>query len=456
MKTVFLFVPHYVFGSDLLHTQYIKYLSQKYKIIVFSPIVKEDSPHDYWQSPNIIYKFWDTPRPKFWIFFNKTLRIAMVREFDGLEYHKLRAITGKNLNWRRKILGIISRLLPKLLTNADTFSFIEKLLIPNSDDFKKLLGEYKPEIILTSTPGFSDTEAEIIHLSKKNNMPTMAVNFNWDNLFNNAKHIRKTDFLVTWNEVAKKAAKDIHHYKSDRVFVGGPLRFDHHFAHGQIKRDETERENFLDRKSLDPKLKTVLFTTVPPHTYPFQVEFLKELIELRDKNIFGEDLNIYVRTHPRDEVGNYKKFSGIRNLHIEHAGTIKDKQRGQLNRTEMDEDDLNNLRQTLLYSDVAINFRSTITLETFIYDIPTINLAYNGYSLYYQMDHYIPIIKEAAVKLVTDTDSFVSAMKKYLNNSSLDREKRRKILDQEIPYRDGLSYKRNVDFIETALQNLNK
>jgi len=453
MKTLFLFIPHYVFSSDLLYTNYIKYLAEKYKVAVFSPIFKINPPNNYYQSPNITYIPWEAQYPKFWLIFNKTLRWAFIREFDNLEYHKLRIKTGINLNWQRKILKLLGRLIPSSLTTANLFTKLEKLLLPNSKIFQDYLKRYNPDLILTSTPGFSNMEAEAIILAKKNKIKTVAINFSWDNLFNNSKHIRKTDYLICWNDAVKKSAGDVHGYPENHLFTSGIIRFDHHFAAGLKSKNPDERRQFLQSKNLDPLLKTILFTTVPPQIYPFQREFLKRLIELRDQNFFGENVNIYVRLHPRDESQYYDGFTKEKNVHIENPGVIREKQKGDLHKVEMNETDLENLRKTFRYSNLAVNFRSSITLETCIYDLPTINLAYNNYAFYYQMDHYIPILKSGAVRLVENETEFIKAMKDYLKNPKLDSEKRQKISQEYIPFQDGLSYKRNVDFLSKILEN---
>lgn len=448
---VFLFIPHFVFSSDLLQTNYIKYLSEKYKVVVFSPIFKLNSASGYYQSPNVKYIAWDAEHPNLWLLFNKTLRLALIREFDNLEYHKLREKTQLNMNWQRKFLKFVAKLIPKPFTRADFFTWLENFLLPNSKVFKKYLDEYKPSLLITATPGFNGVEAEAILLARRNGLKTVATNFSWDNLFNTAKQIRKTDYLITWNSMVKKAALEIHDYSEKNVFVSGVIRFDHHFS-GKSK-NEKERKEFLAEKGLDPSLQTILYTTVPPQIYPFQVEFLDNLIRLRGAGTLGQNFNVIVRLHPRDDFQYYEKFLNLKNVHVENAGKLKSLRGAQLHKVEMDIEDLDNLRKTFLYSDLAVNFRSSITLETSIYDLPTINLAYNGYELYYQMDHYIPILERGVVRLAHDEEEFVKIAKDYLKNPSLDSENRAKLAQEYVPFQDGFSYKRAVDFLDLILKN---
>lgn len=447
MKTVFLFIPHYVYTSDLLHTNYIKYLAEKYRVVVLSPVFKLNSTAGYYQSPNVIYLPWDSPNQNLWLQFNKTWRWALVREFDRLAYHQLRDRTGINLNWQRSLLKTLGKLIPAPLVSADTFSKLESWLLKEPKEFARHLEKYKPDLILTSTPGFTGIEAEAILLAKKRGLKTVAVNFSWDNLFNNAKQIRKPDYLMAWNEPVKRSAHEVHHYPEDRVWVSGIMRFDHHFTKEFKTRDQSGREEFLKAKGLDPNLKTVLFTTVPPQTYPGQPDFLRRLIELRGLGVWKENFNILTRLHPRDDFKNYERFVGQKNVHIEDAGKLREQKPGDLHKVEMDGGDLENLRKTLLYSDLTVNFRSSLTLETCLYDLPTINLAYNNYAAYYQMDHYIPILESGAVRLVENEDQLIAAVSDYLQNRNLDSEFRKKIAWEYVPFQDGLSYKRNVDLL---------
>ena len=453
MKTLFLFIPNYVYSSDLLYTSFIRKLAEHHKIIIFSPVFHKTPSSAYYQSPNIIYIPWEVQCPSFWLRFNKTFRWSLLTEFDYLEYHKLREKIGINLNVKRSFLKFIAKIIPKPLKTANFFTALERFLLPNSPLFKKYVKEYKPDIVLTATPGLNGVEAEAILLAKKNGLKTAAINFSWDNLFNTSKQIRKPDYLICWNNPVKQAAHAVHRYPSDRVFVSGIMRFDHHITADFKTKNKSGRAKFLKTKNLDPNLKTILYTTVPPQIYPFQTDFLKALIRLRDTNALGENFNIYVRLHPRDEIAHYENFQHIKNVHIENAGDVKNPVEGGLHKVEMNEADLDNLRKTLCYADLTVNFRSSLTLETCLYDIPTINLAYNGYELHYQMDHYIPILKAGAVQLARDEKEFIQIAKAYLKDPALDGEKRRAIAKEYVPFQDGLSYQRNVDFLKKILEN---
>ncbi|OGY67100.1 MAG: hypothetical protein A3I24_02885 [Candidatus Harrisonbacteria bacterium RIFCSPLOWO2_02_FULL_41_13b] len=469
MKTIFLFIPHYVFSSDLLHTDFIKGLSKSYQVIIFSPIFKSNPPENYYQSPNLKYIIWSEEYPKFWLFFTKTLRLALIREFDQLKYFQLRRLMKINLNWQRKLLRTISWFIPRKLLTVDFFTKLEYWLLPASKKFRAYAQKYHPHLIITCTPGFNSIDAEAIIQAKKLKLPTASINSSWDNYTANAVQFRKTDYLVSWNKVMKKEAIEIHHYPENHLFVSGVYRFDHHFQHmnstpspndsgnanapTRIKQRLT-REEFLKNKGLDPQLKTLFLTTVPPNTYPPQYEVWRQIIKMREEKKLREDVNIFIRLHPNDLAEKYTEFQGLKNLHIELAGKKLETTGSSPHKIEMDESDLDNLRYSLKYTDININFRSSLSLEATIYDQPMINIALYDYANRYDVDWYIPIIKSGGVKLVVTAEELKQAINDYLTNPKLDSEGRKKIFADYVIFNDGQSYQRGIAAINSIISQL--
>jgi len=456
MKTLFLYIPHFTFTSDLLRTNFIGELAKKFKIIVFSPTFQNNDVADYFQHPNLEYVAADVEYPKFWLIFTKLFRLAMVREFDQLEYLKLRWREKTNWNWQRIALRMVSKILPSSMTTADFFTRLEKRLLPASKKFKAYVEKYHPTIILTCTPGFTTFEAEAIVQAKKLRLPTVAIDSSWDNYTSNSVQIRKTDYLICWNKQMKNEAMELHGYPENKVFISGAYRFDHHFQRANSASTNAPAQmDFLKSKGLDPNRKTLLLATLPPNTYPKQYAVWETLINWQKENKFNEPVNLFFRIHPNDEPERYKKYEGIPNVHIELAGhSVKGVANNQL-KVEMDENDLDNLYYSLKYTDININFRSSLNLETVIYDTPSINLALYGYRPRYHVDWYMPLVESGGIKLVATEEELKTAINNYLENPKLDSEGRKKIFDEYIGFRDGLSYQRSVEAIEKIASGIN-
>ena len=217
-RVVFLAVPNHIAASDFLRTRYLEYLASRYRVVVVSPFINDPSGQGYLSLPGIDYVKRDLENPRFWEFF-KFLRICWVNEFDYLTsiahwYQRPNYKHSRSRRWTRAV-GLPFR---RFLT-AGFSTAAESKLLPGSEGFSRLISRYRPALVITATPGFDPWEAEVILLSRRHRVPTVAVNFSWDNLTTNAKHIRKTDYLIAWNSIMKKATVEINHCDQDKILV---------------------------------------------------------------------------------------------------------------------------------------------------------------------------------------------------------------------------------------------
>lgn len=446
MKTIFLFISNFVYSSDLLRTEYIQNLSSQYKVVVFMPpqaFCKDNKP--YFSSPNVTYVPWKLQYPKFWNFFGKYLRYSLIRKYDFEPVIVRNKEKGMD-NWKRKVLNRLSYLMPESFWTNDLFTKLEMIFLPKSKAYLEKVREYKPDIVLTSTPGFSHFDAEALILAKKCELKTASINFSWDNLHNGGMHFRRPDYLIVWNEIIKNTAVKEYGYSPEKVFVSGTMRFD---SYMKENKGELSREEFLKSKGLDPKEKTILITTVTKGNYPDEHILLGELLKARDEGRFSGTPNIYVRMHPKEEFDKFEPYldNGMRNLRVEFPGKLLSEEMGT--RIEIDEDDLKNLKHTLAYADVVVNYASTITLESFIFGRPVVNINYpKKYSRGYTFTHYKPIVEARAVLLPESFEELIEHVNVCLRDPDVRKSERQKVLNEFVPFRDGLSYKRNVDFLK--------
>ena len=117
----------------------------------------------------------------------------------------------------------------------------------------------------------------------------------------------------------------------------------------------------------------------------------------------------------------------------------------------MSHHDLINLKYSLKYSDLNINYSSTISLEAILLDKPVINYIEPSMPIF-DYDHYRPLVDSGAVKLVKrNNEAMAKAITDYLTNPSLDRTNRLNLAKLYFPSRDGLAYKRNADFVDKII-----
>ncbi|MBI2024682.1 MAG: CDP-glycerol glycerophosphotransferase family protein [Candidatus Harrisonbacteria bacterium] len=443
MKTIFLFVPPSLI-SDLLRTPYLKHAAEKFRVIVFTRTVdQETGEREYLKSPNVIYHRWKTHNSKLLGRF-KFFRIDGIHQFNYLrgvaQYYQKNIFLSDR---RARLIRFLTRPFGKILT-TDFFTTVEKFLIKVPREFRDAVKKYQPSAVAVSTPGMTVFEAEAILMAKRLGVPTAAVNFNWDNLTLQKAHLmRRCDFLLVWNDIIKEQAIKIHKYHPNKVMATGVMRFDHYFQKGK---EEISRDEFLKTKGLNPNLKTILIITESKN-YSFQLKWFRKLFELRERGSIPY-ANVFIRIHPHDTPEAYKEFSGLPDVNVELAGQPMV---NQADRIEMRVSDLENQKLTIKHTDINFNYCSTMSLESMIFDKPVV-IFYEPGHYDTEKTHFKPILDVGSAKLVRSPEELALTIKQYLTNPGLDREKRKLVLDRYMPFRDGQSPKRSVEALAKILK----
>lgn len=445
MKTILLFLYHFSHMSDVLQTDWIKEMAKDCRVVVVTPKRSGEIPMRHFSSPNVVYETYQIKNLKLFHRF-KLLRVSTVRKFDHLTImqYSYKLFFGDS---RRKFLRILSYPFARLL-NPNFYTFLETKFLSASPSFDNLVKKYSPSLVATATPGLTALEAEVIILAKQKGIPTVALNFSWDNLTSNALHMRKPDYLICWNETMEEEAIRLHGYDASHVFVAGIPRFDYYFIDDQKK---SSREEFLANKGLDPSQKTVFITTVPKTTFPYQKDVISHIVSLKEKRKLGMDFNIFIRVHPIDMIDLYKEFEGRAGIHIERAGHARLPDAAHGHKVEMTKEDLLNLKDSYRFSDVNVNFASTITLEACIFDLPVLNVGVGVYNEAYEWTHYKPLVDMGAVRVAQRLEDIQTELQYAFNNHERDAGARKDAVRRFVGFSDGNSARRNAQFVKHIL-----
>lgn len=438
MKTLFLFVDKDLLIRDLLTGDFLPYAASKFKVVVFMQRNSYLRNREFlFVGDNIQYEVWPNYNEKMlnWM---KAFRTVFIRQFDYLNVQQFKKKNIPKTNFNRFLLPMAS--LGKKVFTLSFFKSVEKILLSRKSKnlFKKYKNDYNPAILVTASCGIMNFEAEGLLLAEIFNVPTVAVNFNWDNLTSKVRSLRLPNNLVVWNERIKNIAQKIHNYPPETIVVSGIIRFDPYFN----TRDDIlpNRIDFLKERRLDPNNKTIVYASTADFIYPFQRELIRLLIELRDQGKFMGKPNIFVRLHYKDPIDKYHEFINCPNVYIEKYKS-----------TTLKKDALN-LKATILYGDVHLNYASTVSLDVCTLNRPLVNLAFpeKVVKRFPNQDfpHYKPLIEAGAARLAYNQEGLVEVINEYFENPDLDSGNRKKIQNELVGLTDGLAYKRAVDFLE--------
>lgn len=447
MPTIFLVLAQFSHYSDVLRGRLIREIAKSCRVVVLTPWI--DAPRaeadNYFTHKNVSYHKLELAHPRLWLVCDKFIRVPLVRSFDHLAY--MRHFYERSHQPLRKFLMHLGVFLPKNALTTDRLTRWETVLARPSSQFLTLVKTHRPALLVTATPGFTFFEAEMIVFAKHLGILTAAIDINYDNLTSNGKLIRKVDYLATWNHRMQQEARQLHGYPIERAPVIGCLRFDH-YTYDRLDPFFPTREEFLASKNLDPAKRTIVHAGPTPSNYPPRKELVRMLVDFKETGLLAGDPNIFIRVHPIDALDNYREFMNIPGVHIERAGrpTRPDSASGQ--KIEMSHTDALNLTATLAHADVIVNFASTVIIEACLFDKPVINVGFPDYRrIVYDYEYNKGLLDTGAVRLASTPEELVHLTNQYLIHPERDREQRKKLARDYVPFRDGQTYIRTADFI---------
>lgn len=293
------------------------------------------------------------------------------------------------------------------------------------------------------------------------NLPAFATITNYDNIVNMGFRGYTPKRVGVWSRQMADDLINLHGFPAKKIEITGPLQYDRFFQPLPLNRGE-----FLKSINLDPKKKTVFFAGGVNITRYFEIYniFIKQRAR-----IFSEPINLIIRPYPHIKLMSSPGWKILEELFskeevflsspgsIDAAGDRKSELRQDLNFEEGPDE----LSYFLRYSDVMINYFSTISLEAAICDLPAIHLGYDSYTYGHRFHltaeflqrqtHNKRELRLAASRVAKNEDELIQYIKMYLEDRTIDREARYEYAVSECGVLDGLAGRRLLEMIRTNL-----
>ena len=442
MKTIFITIYDGSIENSLLKTDFLAALLERdLKIVLLVASYKLAYFSDKYKNEKIFIE--SLPLPENF----------MEKAFYYIGFHSIPtfSIKMKQRTWLYKkryfifFLGVLTRFLGKFRIWRETIRFVYGLIPDNYAAY--LFIKYKPDLVFL--PNMVSTEDyRLMKQAKKNNIKTIGVIKSWDNITTKTFMRIKPDKLVVHNSIVKKEARDICDYKGEIAVTGIP-QYDFYFRNPPL----LSREEFFEDNGLDKEKKLILYCAPGDWIAPYDAEVASLLKEaIADKKI-KEPCQILVRLHPKYE-SKTERLAEDRNFIIQRPGKYLEK--GNLATWFFGDEDMAHLVNSIYHADIVINTISSISLESAIFDKPTICIGFDGRHELpfwksiirgYRREHYLPIVRSGGIKIVNNIDELTDAVNMYFKNPETDSLGRKKIVDQICEFKDGNSAKRLAEFI---------
>ena len=318
----------------------------------------------------------------------------------------------------------------------------------------KLLRRLQPDLVLNTSiiswPSRLWTRAAAL-----NGTPILSYVISWDNMSTKTLLDEFVETFLIWSEEMDEDFTTSVPFvrEKPRVIVGSPQFEPILQGTGLVS-----KETFLADYGLDPRKKLVLYTTGSKTNFPAEAECLDHVLSHWRDNL-KDDVEIMVRMHPKDRQGRYEEvIEKFPDVPFTLAGDTLEYG------TEWvpNADDVALLVNQLHHCDVIINCASTMTLEGFVIDKPSINIGFNlgvTHSLrypmsdYYRSRHYHDIVESGAAKLVGNYEELFAALDQILNQGDIDAQTQRAILLKKCRFYEDSSARLSA-FVKSYCEDL--
>lgn len=331
--------------------------------------------------------------------------------------------------------------------------------LTKKDLYKETFAKYRPDLVIVTRVLSYSMDYPVLKRAAEENVPIVSLISSWDNLTSKGFFPFSISSLVVWNAVIKEEAIDLFLFPKEKIYISGIPRYDLFFQ----RKGFGSKEDFFKRFGLDLNKKLITYGTGSSTTGKTKLDPISpqsEIVEFiaENLNILSEDAQLLVRLHPQANPEEYSRLREYENVILHIPG----KKSSFHDRLFHLRDDIE-LGESMLYSDVVVNYGSTITIDAAVFDTPVVcvNFDFRGKRPYkysmtrlYEFDHFKKLIDIGGVKLPKSREQLLEAIDNYIKDPSIDKIGRAKIINQQCHFKDGKSGERVANHIIKLLQEI--
>ena len=462
-KSIIISLNHGISIRNILQTDIFSTLKKSgVKIIILTPNGDDPSFQKKYGSENIFFE--KLEMDKYSKYFKKWKIQGVLKSIKWFTYNGKYDNPSTVTDWynkvhkkekqsRRlihKITNIFEKIsIPILRSSSKMRIFLiwleEKLFSPSYHD--DIFNKYKPQYLLVTSPGFFDFDQYIIREARKHGIKIISTILSWDNTSTRGIGTCFPDHLIAWTDTMSKELIELHDTKPEKIFIGGAVQFDHYFNNGK----NYSHTNFLSKFNLSNERKLIFFATKSPTGFPWNPDIIEIIAKAINNNEFFYPCQLLVRLHPihfrrREGALRFKdyfnKYDAIKKKYNHVSFNIPVIQSESI-AFDMPDTELSDVASIFRYSNVMVNMFSTMNIEACIFDLPAINVSFEGEShqdnkrprdnikIDEMQVHNQRIIQTGGVRVAYNREELIKYINMYLENPGTDREKRRIIVNEE-------------------------
>ena len=327
---------------------------------------------------------------------------------------------------------------------------IESSLFPGKL-YDRYFDEYSPQMLIVSSLGYM-IDPFLMRAAKRRRCRVISIVHSWDNPTTKDYRGAEPDHVITWNEIMKREVNVFHDLPNDRISVGGIAHWDFYF-NGSFK--PRSKEEFLDSNSLTRDRKLIFYATSNFVLFRRTFDVIEQLLSLMENGSLGFSSQLLVRLHPGYLLRERGRDGQVIDRYKARMDALKERYGALVQFTlpmmtvlnddiDMPPEDMYYLAETLYHSDVVLTEYSTLMIEASIFDVPVINVGLYNFrdtekpaSFLENYTHIKRVLKPGASRNAYSMEDLKKYIEEYLGDRSIDRDKRKRLVDQEITTNRG-------------------
>lgn len=454
-KKILLTIPLGMSARNILRTDVYRILRDNYQVVILSKLSRNKQFVSEFASPNIT--FHDMPSLDGW----KALLRAKLQELWTFHYGKTTGSeTLRRHRERLKIenkIGYISLFIQtSALGKLRLWGPLRRLtqgLILHHHYYSEILDRENPDLVMSLSPLVTEEDLLVMSVARNEKIPVVGFVHSWDNIPKESNLWVMPDKLIVWNDIMREQAKRFLGFSGRDVFIGGIPQYDEYL----FKTPILTQSEYKSQKGIPLNRKIITYSGYAPYAFPDEEEFIEDLVALIDQKVLG-DATLIIRLHPIYNIEKYKRvFSNRPNVFLDDADAASAASAATYITDWPEYNGIPPYVSLLKNSDVFVNLASTVTLDAAIFDKPVVNVAYDmkpvrapwlSIARFYETTHYKHITASSGVRIAYSRDELINYIKMYLEDPSIDREGRKRIVAEQCYKLDGRAGERVVNLIK--------
>ena len=325
--------------------------------------------------------------------------------------------------------------------------------------FARLFATYQPALVVSTTAHHAESWP-LTYWGRRHGARTVANILSWDNTSTKPAMDASCDYYTVWSrEMEDEFTRHYSFVKTKLAVTGSPL-FDMYYH----RRGAKDRASFLRALGLAPQRPYVLWTTNTPSGMPEEHKVIRWFWDEVSRTPLAGRISLLVRLHPKEDQEKYSALLNLEHVVLTQAGSPHWKSSDRWLPTQ---EDMELLLNSMLHAAVSINVASTMSLESFALDLPTINVGFKcgdlvkdhnlmwSFDMYHTSEHYRAIVENGAVALARSMDELLALTMDALEHPDRRHVAMHRTLEQKAAFCDGTSGRRFVEVLSSAIEDRN-